>query len=863
MEGYFETHQRYVTTGTEEERRLLSSAYGMRLSDEAFRARRVHAAARGMAIDEAHHFDYPSMPEFLKAVDEPPYYALVTPAQVGEEVFAATAHTFLRIKAFPHPDKGTIEAIVPQRPTDPYGKLLIYEAFVPGTQRPRFRDYSCGPFSRLETTSAGTFDSDGVEERECGSWVERKYFDETGTNVIGRRVLNDGLVIADCRDIVAYAHEERTDGNEFPLRVWGRKNSDVTCCTHFNDEGARTHCVFSDGRTSHFTGAAGQERQISVTKNPSLHDGVVREFYAGPPGATYMTRQVCEDGTIRFFAGTTPNLVRLVKKWHPSGKTELYEGEHRRERKIGEGFEPRGGVKFATPSPALIKAVVDLNQASFDDAPNDILDQHIEATEMLARREGLTEGNIGKRAWDERTEQVRRAVDGYQARVSAHYDDFTLCSTTLLIVYTGIEVKEALNLIVAHQAAAKARGPSQELINAALVFGRAAGGTASEEEKSRLFYIGLRIAVRDGYRSVPPTEGQLDIDRSKYTKAQLDHAYGLSMLTSLTAEAAMAAIMARNKGVSSSSGGGLVGAVAGATKAVGKLLLGPPAPAASEPSGPKAGTQLRVGTDHPRSDLHGKRLALTKPVGGDVWEFKWLDAPEPKRAKGQTAWSIALAQTVTDETYLAAKAAKEAERAAKAESSKAKKRAQKQAKQLAADAQLAAELQAEEEKAAQPAPPGPPPEGKHHPLEALARCPIDGAPLSDAVLASDGWVYNKAALQSFWCAHEALVSPITGVEVTNVLRAHNPLRSLAKELQAAPVAKREAVPTEEPEFVLCPITHEVMATPVLAEDGYAYDQAALAQWFKTGATISPLTGSPMGETVRLDRHMAVLCRAWS
>lgn len=664
-QGYLEQQQRLVATGTERERRLLSSAAGMRLGEDALTARFKSFHARGMAIDEAHHFADPTMPSVFKA-NESPYYALLPKQNLGDELDDATAHTHLVIKNFRHPEKGIIEAIVPQRPADEHDKLLIHEEHHPGTKKVRFRDFSCGAFTRIESLSSGKFDEDGMESRSYGQYVERSYYDPTGTKVIGTRVLNDWMVIADCRDIVSYVLEEGPRG--FPLRVWGRKNSDVTCCTFFNDDGARTHCGYTDGRISMYTGSAGRERQVSVTKDPERHGGVVREFYAGPAGCTYMTRQLFEDGTINFYTGTTPNLVRLVKKWHPSGKTERYEGEHRCERKVGEGFEPRDGLRIAAPPPAN----------------------------------------------------------------------------------------------------------------------------------------------------------------------------------------------ARARGTTTTAGGAFVSAVSSAASAMGKRLLGPLVPA---PAGPQAGTELRVGTDHPRSDLHGKRFALTKPVGGDVWEFRWLDAPAPKLTKGQAAWSIALAQTVTNEAYFEARAAKEAARAAKAESSKAKKRAQRQAKQLEADARLAAKLQADEDEAARAPPPGPPLKGKHHALEALVRCPIDGAPLTDAVLASDGWVYNKGALQDFWCAHEALVSPITGVEVTNVLFAHNPLRSLAKELRAAP-AKGKAVPTEEPELVLCPITHEVMEAPVLAEDGYIYDKAALAQWFATGATISPLTGAPMGEAVCLDNHVAVLCRAW-
>lgn len=660
-QGYLDQKQRLHKTGTETERRLLSSANGLRLSDGEFISSFRRAHARGMAIDEAHQFADPTMPDVFKR-NEPPYYALVPKETLGDELYDALTHTHIVMNNFPHPDKGTISVIVPQRPADEDEKRLIHEEYHPGTERVRFRDYSCGAHTRIESLSSGRFDEKGFELRAYAQFVERKFYDASGTKIIGMRVLNDWLVISDCRDIVTYVHEERPGEHDFPARVWGRKNTDVTCCTWFNIDGARTHCAYTDGRVSMYTGRPGHERQVSVTKDPALHKGVVREFYAGPPGCTYMTRQIFEDGTIKFFTGTTPNLVRLVKKWYPSGKTELFEGPHQLERKVGEGFEPRDGHRLAAPPPA---------------------------------------------------------------------------------------------------------------------------------------------------------------------------------------------------NASAGAGGGLVSAAAAA---VGKLRLSFSTPAPQD-AGPKVGTQLRVGSEHPRSDLHGKRIELTGVVGGDVWKFKWLDAPAPKLAKGLATWSIELAQTVTNEEYLDAKSAKEAARAAKAESGKAKRRAQKQAKQLEADARLAAELQANEDKAARATPPGPPPEGKHHPPKALVRCPIDGAALVDAVLASDGWVYNKGALQEFWSAHEALVSPITGAEVTNVLFAHNPLRSLAKELQAAP-AKGEVVPTEEPELVLCPITHDVMDTPVLAEDGYIYDKAALAQWFSTGAKMSPLTGAPMGEAVCIDRHAAVLCRAW-
>jgi hypothetical protein len=180
---------------------------------------------------------------------------------------------------------------------------------------------------------------------------------------------------------------------------------------------------------------------------------------------------------------------------------------------------------------------------------------------------------------------------------------------------------------------------------------------------------------------------------------------------------------------------------------------------------------------------------------------------------------------------------------------------------MEADAKLAAKLQ-EEEKAAvlAAARPGPPPEGLR-PLKELVRCPIDGALLEDAVLASDGYVYNKVSLQAYWNTQEALVSPVTGATMTSVLCRHNPLRSVVKELIATP-AKGENVPADEPDLVMCPISQEVMQEPVLAADGNLYDRQTLAQWFATGATTSPLTNAAMGQQVLADRHVAVLCATW-
>lgn len=64
---------------------------------------------------------------------------------------------------------------------------------------------------------------------------------------------------------------------------------------------------------------------------------------------------------------------------------------------------------------------------------------------------------------------------------------------------------------------------------------------------------------------------------------------------------------------------------------------------------------------------------------------------------------------------------------------------------------------------------------------------------------------------------------------------------------AASASAAAAAPTVHPpipEEYLCPITQEVMRDPVLADDGFIYEQAAIARWLETKDT-SPMTGAPL------------------
>lgn len=46
---------------------------------------------------------------------------------------------------------------------------------------------------------------------------------------------------------------------------------------------------------------------------------------------------------------------------------------------------------------------------------------------------------------------------------------------------------------------------------------------------------------------------------------------------------------------------------------------------------------------------------------------------------------------------------------------------------------------------------------------------------------------------------------------------------------------------EVPVDMVCAITHEIMTSPVIAEDGFTYEESALQEWFGMGKNTSPMT----------------------
>lgn len=829
---------------TPEQKRLQAQEGQQRYTEEERRETHSLQYRSGFALD-APFLLREDMPAYLRE-DRPPFYAFI-PEQEAPEI-----HPLLEFQSVStrlgHPTKGIIQVLVPQRaPTR--GRILVHEEYHEGTGRLRSRDYSCGPWSRVLGARMGTFDGD-EEEMAYSAHVVREFYDADGTRLIGKRVLADFALLGDRRDLFPYAHEVGADG--WDTATWVRKGNGLTGRMVYDPaSGARRRLEYSNGMVAMYAGDRGNERMLTMTRDPAISDGVVREFYAGKPGHAFLTRKVYADGTIKFYSGTTPGFVHVNKIWHADGRTELFAGDWRGVTKVGEGHEPREGEQTVEPSPGLVRAVLALCDGLERQAPQEELHAlSVRATELSSAMRVSEMMNSTEDAFEAGANQAARAfADGLpfnpRAACLAHFVGVSPRRAAEIIEsYEG--VKQATDLCAAKLEQHSAGDPNNQA-QVDILEGELAASFKLMTDKG--------VSKEEAKRVINEFLAEAD------AKARAMSALGVSgatvgpeeveRITRTLAHATM------NKAFDTVRPATKRGAASSAAAAAPP----PPPRPAPKPDEPKV---LRIGVSHRRTDLHGKRVKIVPRAGKlreGQREVEFLDAPLPKPPKGETRWVVLATDLVKESEWLAARATKEAERAAKAESDKARRRANKLSKQLESDARLAAQLQEEEKQAvARAARPGPPPEGQR-PLREQVRCPIDGALLEDAVLASDGYVYNKSSLQTYWNTKESLVSPVTGAAMTSVLCRHNPIRSVVKELIATP-AKGESVPAEEPDLVLCPISQEVMQAPVLAEDGNLYDRATLEQWFATGATSSPLTNTAMGQRVLEDRHVAVLCAAW-
>ena len=79
---------------------------------------------------------------------------------------------------------------------------------------------------------------------------------------------------------------------------------------------------------------------------------------------------------------------------------------------------------------------------------------------------------------------------------------------------------------------------------------------------------------------------------------------------------------------------------------------------------------------------------------------------------------------------------------------------------------------------------------------------------------------------------------------------------MAEEQGPSSSAAEAPPPIEEepPEDFICPITTELMADPVMAADGHAYERTAIERWLATKST-SPMTGEALEHTFLSPSHM--------
>ncbi|KAK9504366.1 hypothetical protein O3M35_010714 [Rhynocoris fuscipes] len=78
--------------------------------------------------------------------------------------------------------------------------------------------------------------------------------------------------------------------------------------------------------------------------------------------------------------------------------------------------------------------------------------------------------------------------------------------------------------------------------------------------------------------------------------------------------------------------------------------------------------------------------------------------------------------------------------------------------------------------------------------------------------------------------------------------------NIADEVQRAELSARleelrkESSGVEPPHEFLCPITHQLMRDPVIANDGHTYERSAIEAWFLNGHTTSPMTNNCLATT---------------
>ena len=101
-----------------------------------------------------------------------------------------------------------------------------------------------------------------------------------------------------------------------------------------------------------------------------------------------------------------------------------------------------------------------------------------------------------------------------------------------------------------------------------------------------------------------------------------------------------------------------------------------------------------------------------------------------------------------------------------------------------------------------------------------------------------------------------------GERVVNGILRVEPSNSSSSSSSSAAAASKKRKSMEPPDAFMCPITYDIMVDPVVATDGNSYERAAIAQWFASGKTTSPITREPMQNTLIQNRNLKKLIEEW-
>ncbi|KOO29539.1 ubox-containing protein [Chrysochromulina tobinii] len=152
-------------------------------------------------------------------------------------------------------------------------------------------------------------------------------------------------------------------------------------------------------------------------------------------------------------------------------------------------------------------------------------------------------------------------------------------------------------------------------------------------------------------------------------------------------------------------------------------------------------------------------------------------------------------------------------------------------------------------------------------------CPITRSLPFDPVIAEDGKVYERSAIEE-WLKQQGK-SPLTnlpmGTKLLPAMHVKNMIRVMVTsgtltgdhaeaEDETAQELRRHKSATEQAVAELfCPITYSLPFDPVIVEDGKVYERSAIEEWLKQKGR-SPLTNLPMGTKLLPAMHVKNMIR---